>query len=238
MTASKSSQTTRNIVIAILAIWSIISIIIIAVWATSADMKSASKCRAELKELQEKHEGAKVVWTKDRKALEDLVRQGWKNQSVLQKQIEQQKEQMRFLNLSLEASQQENIILNGNITDLKGKIEAYTVMVGNLSAEISLQKDHIEGLEHNLTLKAQELDSCAALQTAAAQLQNAAEKQHKACETSKQFLQKQLAKCKNTDVLEETAHHVEVNPDNGVKSITASSVTLAMILCLSLLLVP
>lgn len=52
--------------------------------------------------------------------------------------------------------------------------------------------DHIEGLEHNLTLKAQELDSCGALQTAAAQLQNAAEKQHKACETSKQFLQKQL----------------------------------------------
>lgn len=109
MTASKSSQTTRNIVIALLAIWSIISIIIIVVWATSADMKSASKCRAELQELQEKHEGAKVVWTKDRKALEDLVRQGWRNQSVLQKQIEQQKEQMRFLNLSLEASQQENV---------------------------------------------------------------------------------------------------------------------------------
>ncbi|KAA0707876.1 hypothetical protein E1301_Tti009646 [Triplophysa tibetana] len=192
MTASKSSQTARNIVIALLAIWSIISIIIIVVWATSADMKSASKCRAELQELQEKHEGAKVVWTKDRKALEDLVRQGWRNQSVLQRQIEQQKEQMRFLNLSLEASQQENIILNGNITDLKGKIEEYKVIVGNLSTEISLQKDHIEGLEHNLTLKAQELDSCGALQIAAAQLQNAAEKQHKACETSKQFLQKQL----------------------------------------------
>lgn len=111
MTASKSSQTTRNIVIALLAIWSIISLIIIVVWATSPDMKSSSQCRTELQELREKHEGAKVVWTKDRRALEDLVRQAWKNQSVLQRQIDQQKEQLRFLNLSLEASQQENVSL-------------------------------------------------------------------------------------------------------------------------------
>lgn len=101
----------RNIVIAILTLWSIISLIIIVVWATSPDMKGSSQCRAELQELREKLEGAKVVWTKDRRALEDLVRQGWKNQSLLEKQIDKQKEQLRFLNLSLEASQQENVSL-------------------------------------------------------------------------------------------------------------------------------
>lgn len=60
------------------------------------------------------------------------------------------------------------------------------------------------------------------------------------CSVSKVFTYSfhHRAKCKNTDILEETAHHVEVNPDNGAKSITASSVTSAMILCLSLLLVP
>lgn len=232
----------RNIVIGILALWSIISLIIIVVWATSPEMKSSSQCRAEVQELKEKLEGGKVVWGKDRKALEDLVRQGWKNQSLLQKQIDQQKEQLRFLNLSLEASQQENMILNGNITFLENKTEEYKVMVGNLTDEISLQKDHIESLELNLTLKAQELDSCEALQTAAEQLQKVAEKQLKSCKTSEQYLKKQLAKCKNVDAHEEDTAPYQFttgdNDNNGAQSITTSSVTLAVILCLSLLLVP
>lgn len=52
--------------------------------------------------------------------------------------------------------------------------------------------DQIEALEHNLTLKAQELASCEALRIAAKQLQTAAEKQKQACETTRQYLQKQL----------------------------------------------
>ncbi len=52
--------------------------------------------------------------------------------------------------------------------------------------------DQIEDLEHNLTLKAQDLASCEALHLAAKQLQTAAEKQKQACETTKQYLQKQL----------------------------------------------
>ncbi|XP_016388068.1 uncharacterized protein LOC107723855 [Sinocyclocheilus rhinocerous] len=236
MASSKSSQTTRNIVIACLVLWSIISVIIIVVWATSPEMKGASQCRTEMQALRERHEGAKVVWTKDRKALEELVRQGWRNQTALQKQIDQYKEQIQFMNISLNACLQENAILNGNITILDSKIEEYKLIEENLTAEISLQKDQIEALEHNLTLKAQELASCEALHLASKQLQTAAEKQKQACETTKQYLQKQLTKCKDVDH-HKHEYHVELN-DSGAQGITTRSVTLAMIVCLSLLLVP
>lgn len=112
MTNSKSSQTTRNIVIACLALWSIISLIIIVVWATSPEMKGASQCRTEMQDLRERHEGAKVVWTKDRKALEELVRQGWRNQTALLKQIDQYKEQIQSLNISLNNSLQKIVSLS------------------------------------------------------------------------------------------------------------------------------
>lgn len=236
MTNSKSSQTTRNIVIACLALWSIISLIIIVVWATSPEMKGASQCRTEMQDLRERHEGAKVVWTKDRKALEELVRQGWRNQTALQTQIGQYKEQIQSLNISLNDSLQEIAILNENITVLDSRIEKYKLIEENLTAEISLQKDQIEALEHNLTLKAQELASCEALHLAAKQLQTAAEKQKQACETTKQYLQKQLMKCKNVDH-HEHEYHIDLN-DSGAQGITTSSVTLAVIVCLSLLLVP
>lgn len=236
MASSKSSQTTRNIVIACLALWSIISLIIIVVWATSPDMKAASQCRKEMQALTEKHEGARVVWTKDRRALEELVRQGWRNQTTLQTQIDQYKEQIKILNISLNVSQQENAILNGNITILESRIEEYKLIEGNLTTEISLQKDQIEALEHNLTLKAQELASCEALRLASKQLQTAAERQTEGCETTKQYLQKQLKKCKDMDH-HEHEYHFEFN-DNGAQGITTSSVTMAVIVCLSLLLVP
>ncbi|XP_056108661.1 uncharacterized protein si:ch211-1a19.3 [Rhinichthys klamathensis goyatoka] len=236
MASSKSSQNTRNIVIACLALWSIISLIIIVVWATSPDMKGASQCRKEMQALTERHEGARVVWSKDRKALEELVRQGWRNQTALLKQIDQYKEQIQILNISLNVSLQENVILNGNITILESKIEEYKLIEGNLTTEISLQKDQIEALEHNLTLKAQELASCEALRLASKQLQTAAERQTQGCETTKQYLQKQLTKCKDVDPHEHQVH-VELN-DNGAQGITTSTVTLAMIVCLSLLLVP
>lgn len=49
------------------------------------------------------------------------------------------------------------------------------------------------------------------------------------------------AKCKNTDVHEDTAPYhfaISENEDNGALSVTTSSVTMAMILCFSLLLIP
>lgn len=109
MASSKSSQTTRNVLIACLTLWSIISLIIIVVWATSPDMKGASQCRQELQALNEKLEGAKVMWNKDRRALEALVRQGWDNQTVLQGQIDDYKERLRQINVSLDDCRQENV---------------------------------------------------------------------------------------------------------------------------------
>ncbi|XP_051532242.1 uncharacterized protein si:ch211-1a19.3 [Myxocyprinus asiaticus] len=238
MASSKSSQTTRNIVIACLALWSIISLIIIVVWATSPEMKGATQCRTEMQALTERLEGEKVIWTKDRRAQEELVRQGWRNQTFLQNQIDQYKEQLRLLNESLESSLQENAFLNSNITFLESKIEEYRIVEGNLTAEISLQKDQIGALEHNLTLKAHELMSCGALQIAAKQLQTVAEKQTQACETSKQYLQKQLTKCKNMDQHkhETVEYHLNINDNNAAQGTTTRSITLVMILCLSLLL--
>ena len=95
MASSKSSQTTRNIIIACLALWSVISLITIVVWATSPDMKGASQCRAELQAMQKKFDDEKEVWAKDRQALEDMVRHGWDNQTVLQSRIDQLKDQLR-----------------------------------------------------------------------------------------------------------------------------------------------
>ncbi|XP_059385172.1 uncharacterized protein si:ch211-1a19.3 [Carassius carassius] len=234
MASPKSSQTISNIVIGILTMWSIISLIIIVVWATSPEMKEANQCHKEMQALREKYEGEKVEWTKDRKAFEELVRQGSKNQSALQKQIDQYKEQIQFENISLSATLQENIILKGNITILESKIEEYKLIKENLTAEIRQQKDQIEALEHNLTLKAQELASCEALRLASKQLQTAAEEQKRACETNKQDLEKQLTNCKNVDQHVHQAEHT----DSGAQGITMSSVSLAMIVCLSLLLVP
>lgn len=236
MANSKSSQTTRNIVIACLVLWSIISIIIIVVWATSPEMKGASQCRKEMQDLEERHEGEKVVWNKDRKALEELVRQGWRNQTALLKQINQYTERIQSLNISLNDSLQEIAILKENITVLDSTIEKYKLTEENLTAEISLQEDHIEALEHNLTLKAQELASCEALHLASKQLQTVAEKQKQACETTTQYLQKLLKKCKDVDQ-HEHVYHVDHN-DSGAQGISTSCVTLAAIVCLSLLLVP
>lgn len=70
---SKSSQKVKNGVLGLLALWSIISLVVIVVWATSPDLKGSAECRAALQESTEKLEGAKVVWSKNKIALEELL---------------------------------------------------------------------------------------------------------------------------------------------------------------------
>lgn len=60
-------------VLGVLALWSIVSLVVIVVWATSPELKGSASCRAELQEVTEKLEGAKVVWTKNKVALEELL---------------------------------------------------------------------------------------------------------------------------------------------------------------------
>lgn len=108
-TASKSSQKVKNVVLALLALWSIISLVVIVVWATSPDLKSSAQCRAELQDLTEKLEGAKVVWNKNKQALEELV------EAEREKQEQQRAEILLLLgslnatNVTLEECLQEKV---------------------------------------------------------------------------------------------------------------------------------
>lgn len=113
MAGSKTSHTMRNIVVALLALWSIISLIIIVVWATSPDLKGASECNAKLKALKEKFAEEKNVWDLDREALEELARQGRTNQSLLLTRIDQLKDQLQSLNQSLDSCMQQNVSVSG-----------------------------------------------------------------------------------------------------------------------------
>ncbi|KAM9479781.1 uncharacterized protein ACWYII_006786 isoform 1-T1 [Salvelinus alpinus] len=231
MASSKSSQTTRNIVIACLALWSVISLIIIVVWATSPDMKSASQCRAELQTLTEKHEGARVVYAKNKAALEEMVEEGHANQTRQLRETERLLERLGQTNVSLDDCRQENVILGGNITVLEKEIEMHKEIEANLTSEITLNQEHIELLQENLTQASHKWASCVALHSAAESQRIAAESQTKACESSKLYLQKQLQKCKR-----DSGHASELLDDGGAAPQT-SILALAVVLCVSLQLI-
>ncbi len=107
--SSKSSQTVKKVVIALLALWSIISLIVIVVWATSPDLKTSAQCRAELQEMTEKLEGRTVVWNKDRVALEEQVVSGKEKLALQSAEILLLKGRLSATNASLEECQQENV---------------------------------------------------------------------------------------------------------------------------------
>ncbi|MCJ8737897.1 hypothetical protein PDJAM_G00029270 [Pangasius djambal] len=229
MAASKSSHTMRNIVIIFLALWSIISLIIIVVWATSPDLKGASECNANLKTLKEKFAEEKDIWAKDRHALEELVRQGRTNQSLLLTRMDQLKDQLQKLNQSLDSCLKQKDMLNDNITVLMEEIDLHKAIEANLTAKITQQQDVIELLQYNLTQTLSELESCTDLQKAAQILQTAAEKQTQGCQSSKQFLQKQLEKCKSTP---------QTSSKNDGPPGPRSGIFLVGLLCISFLLIP
>ncbi|XP_062868823.1 uncharacterized protein si:ch211-1a19.3 [Trichomycterus rosablanca] len=241
MTKSKSSSTTINVILALLALWSIISLIIIVVWATSPDMKGASQCNAERKTLEQKYNEEKSVWGKDRLALEELVRQGWNNKSLLLSHIDLLKNQTQVLNQSLESCTEENALLSSNITVLESEIELHKATEANLTAENLQKQEMIELLELNLTQTISEWHSCNSLHQAAQMLQTAAEKQRDGCQSGKLNLQKQLEKCKKT---EQAQQHNEVfippqadSPNDGPVG-PRSGFTLVIMVCISLLLIP
>lgn len=109
MSVSKSPSRVQNLVLALLALWAVVSIIIIVVWATSPDMKGSAQCRAELRDATEKMEGAKVVFAKDRAALEDLVRGAREDQDRLRGQILLLLGGLNATNHTLEECRQEKV---------------------------------------------------------------------------------------------------------------------------------
>ena len=109
--SSKSSQTAKNVVLALLALWSIVSLIVIVVWATSPDLKSAAQCRHELQETTEKLEGAKVVYYKNKVALEELVEASREKQERQRQEILLLLGRLNATNITLEECRQENVSL-------------------------------------------------------------------------------------------------------------------------------
>ncbi|KAF7645806.1 hypothetical protein LDENG_00197800 [Lucifuga dentata] len=192
MTGTKSSQTAKNVVIAVLALWSIISLIVIVVWSTSPDLKSSAQYRAELQKATEKLEGSRMVWAKNKAALEEMVEEAREQKAVQQVRIQVLLDHLRATNASLEECQQQNVVLNGNISVLQQQLELQQQTEANLTSLISQQKDHIEALQQNLTQAFHQTESCFSLQAAAQSQTQAAQSQTRACQSSQQYLQRQL----------------------------------------------
>ncbi|KAI1891862.1 hypothetical protein AGOR_G00148100 [Albula goreensis] len=196
MASSKSSKTKCNIVIALLAIWSLISLVIIVVWATSPDKKTPSQCKTELQALEDKLKEESDRFTKDKKALEEFVEQGRDNQTRLEREISKLSEMLRETNMNLSRCQKENVHLYENITALEVEIERHEEIQRNLTSKISVQKEKIECLEINVTQISHQHQACQNLQQAAEKQQKAAESLTKVCQIDSQSLQKQLQRCK------------------------------------------
>ncbi|XP_046892889.1 uncharacterized protein si:ch211-1a19.3 [Hypomesus transpacificus] len=229
---SKSSQTTRNIIIALLALWSVISLIIIVVWATTPDMKNIKECQARLQKVTVELEGAKVVFEKNKVALEEMVEESRANLTRQRQEIDRLLERLGNTNTSLDDCRLENVNLNLNITVLENEIEKHKEMEANLTDVIKLHKDNIENLQENLTQASHQMTSCQALNSAAESQKLAAESQTKACESSKLYIQKQLLKCRK----EANGEHSEY-ADDGCVTPRTSILALAVVLCTCLHLI-
>lgn len=107
--APKSSQKVKNVVLCLLALWSIVSLVVIVVWATSPDLKGSAQCRADLQEATEKLEGAKVVWNKNKVALEDLLEAERQEREQLKLQVLLLQGQLKATNITLDECQQEQV---------------------------------------------------------------------------------------------------------------------------------
>ncbi|XP_075935213.1 uncharacterized protein LOC142935031 [Anarhichas minor] len=197
--SSKSSQTAKNVVLALLAFWSLVSLIIIVVWGTSPDLKSSAVCRAELQEVTEKMEGAKVVWSKNKVALEELLEEARQDQDRQRVQNLLLLGRLNATNATLEESRQENAVLNRNISVLLESVQQLRQTEVNLTAQIALQEEHMEALQQNLTEAGHLTESCSSLRAAAESRMLAAQSQTRACESRQQYLHKQLLKCQDVD---------------------------------------
>ncbi|XP_054458134.1 uncharacterized protein si:ch211-1a19.3 [Anoplopoma fimbria] len=197
--SSKSSGTAKNVAIALLALWSIVSLVVIVVWATSPDLKSSTACRAELQEMTEKMEGARVVFSKNKVSLEEMVKEARAEQERQRAHVVLLLGHLNATNATLEECRQENAVLNGNISVLQQRVEQLLQTEANLTAQISLQDDHIEALQQNLTQAGHQRESCFSLKAAAESQMLAAQSQTRACESRQQYLHKQLVKCKDVD---------------------------------------
>ncbi|XP_070688578.1 centriolin [Pempheris klunzingeri] len=233
---SKSSQKAKNAAIVLLALWSVVSLVVIVVWATSPDLKSSAQCRAELQETTEKLEGAKVVWNKNKVALEELLEKAREEQDRQRARVLLLLGRLNATNATLEECRREAVVLNGNISALQETVEQQRQTEANLTARLGLQEDHIEALQQNLTLAAHRTESCASLKTAAESQMVAAQSETRACESQQQYLQKQLQKCKDSEVPQQTQPQQDaVPPSNSAAAVSLCGVPALTLLVFSAL---
>ncbi|XP_059197803.1 uncharacterized protein si:ch211-1a19.3 [Centropristis striata] len=238
--ASKSSQTAKNVVIALLALWSVISLVVIVVWSTSPDLKSAAQCRLELQDKTEKLEGAKVVWGQNKVALEEMVEASREEQARQRSSILLLLGHLNATNATLEECRHDNVVLNGNISALQEAVEQLRQTEANLTAIIDLQEDRIDLLQQNVTLAVHETESCFSLKAAAESQMLAAQSQTRACQSQQQYLQKQLQKCKDAatpEVPEQTPQQDAAAPPSGAASPLAGIPALTLLVCVVLHLI-
>ncbi|KAL6107653.1 uncharacterized protein ACO6RY_18379 [Pungitius sinensis] len=232
--ASKSSQTVKNVVLALLALWSLVSLIVIVVWATSPDLKSSAACRAQLQEVTEKMEGAKVVWSKNKVALEEQLEEARVEQAHQSAEILLLLGRLNATNATLEECRQENVVLNGNISVLHERVEQLRQAEANLTARIGLQEEHIDTLQQNLTQAGHRAESLYSLKAAAESHMRAAQSETSACKSGKEFLQKQLLKCK--DLVPEATPKPQIKEPSSSTSPLSGIPALALLTCSALLL--
>ncbi|XP_053709571.1 uncharacterized protein si:ch211-1a19.3 [Synchiropus splendidus] len=224
---SKSSQKAKNVVIALLSIWSIISLIIIVVWSTSPDLKGASKYRSELQEMTEKLEGTKVVCSKNKIALEEMLQEAREAQERQRAENLVLLGQLNATNFTLAECRQENVNLGLNISALLDEVEQLHQRETNLTAQLQLQEELVEVLQHNMTLAALQTDACFSKKAAADSQMLAAQSETRACESSQEYLQKQLQKCKGTNSAAPPQKQQDVTSKPLQTSATGAAVPLA-----------
>ncbi|XP_024135286.1 uncharacterized protein si:ch211-1a19.3 [Oryzias melastigma] len=241
-TPSKSkSHKVKNVVLALLTLWSIIAIIILVVWATSPNMKGAAQCRAELQDATERLEGAKVNFQKDKVALEEKVMEAREENNQKNREILLLMERLNTTNATLEESRQENVVLHGNISALQEEVEQLQQKEANLTAHISLQEERMEVLQQNMTEAFHQTEACNSLRKAADSQTMAAQALTKACDSQKQFLQKQLQKYKGVecDAPAQSKQEEKSPPPSGDASVivpVCGAPALILLMCTTLLL--
>lgn len=194
--ASKNSNKVQKVVIGLLAIWSIISIIIIVVWATSPDLKGSAQCRAELRDMEAKLEGEKVVYSKNKAALEDKVLEAREEQERLRGEILVLLGRLNATNVTLEECRQEKVVLTENVTALQEDVRLLQQKEANLTEQLSLREERIEVLQMNLTQAVHQAETYLSLKAAAESQMLAAQSMTKVCESKQQYLERQIQKCK------------------------------------------
>ncbi|XP_061744657.1 uncharacterized protein si:ch211-1a19.3 [Nerophis ophidion] len=236
-TSSKSSGTCTKLALVLLTLWSVVSLVVIVVWSTSPDLKGSARCRQELQENTEKLEGAKVVWAKNREALEAQLEEARRQQQLQEVRMAALLGRLDAANATLEACRGQKAVLLANISMLQEEAEHRMQAQVNLTVQLQHQEELAEALQHNLTQAEHRTEACVSLKAAADSLVTAAQAQTRACEANQKYLHKQLLKCKETESKAPAPPQTQKDPVNSnAMSLAAMPAVTLLAFCARLLM--